>query len=53
MHLNPMSSDELNTKLESTHELTKDAMLEKVVLTASAYFCLSTEMRFILQKEPR
>lgn len=26
-------------------------MLEKVVLIASAYFCVATEIRFILQKE--
>ncbi len=48
MHLNMMGAEELNTKLENTHELTKDTMLEKVVLITSAYFCIATEICFIL-----
>ena len=48
MHLNMMKEQELNAKIENTHELTKDTMLEKVVLIASAYFCIATEIRFIL-----
>ena len=51
MHLNMMKEQELNARIENTHELTKDTMLEKVVLVASAYFCVATEIRFILQKE--
>ena len=51
MHLNMMKEQELNAKIENTHELTKDTMLEKVVLITSAYFCIATEIRFILQKE--
>ena len=50
MHLNMMRDQELNAKIENTHELTKDTMLEKVVLISSAYFCIATEIRFILQK---
>ena len=46
-----MKDQELNAKLENTHELNKDTMLEKVVLITSAYFCVATEIRFILQKE--
>jgi len=46
-----MKEQELNARIENTHELTKDTMLEKVVLVASAYFCVATEIRFILQKE--
>ena len=48
MHLNMMKEQELNAKIENTHELTKDTMLEKVVLITSAYFCIATEIRFIL-----
>ena len=51
MHLNMMREQELNSKVENTHELTKDTMLEKVVLITSAYFCIATEIRFILQKD--
>lgn len=48
MHLNMMKEAELGSTVENTHELTKDTMLEKVVLIASAYFCIATEIRFIL-----
>ena len=51
MHLNMMKEQELNAKIENTHELTKDTMLEKVVLITSSYFCVATEIRFILSKE--
>ena len=50
MHLNMMRDQELNSRIENTHELCKDTMLEKVVLITSAYFCIATEIRFILQK---
>jgi len=50
MHLSLMGADELNTKLENSHELCKDSMLEKIVLISVAYFCIGTEMRFIIQK---
>ena len=35
---------------ETSHELCKDAMLEKIVLISVGYFCIATEMRFIMQK---
>jgi hypothetical protein len=35
---------------ETSHDLCKDAMLEKIVLISVAYFCIATEMRFIIQK---
>lgn len=44
MHLSPMNLDELHSKLEITHELNRDAMLEKIVLVTVAYFCLGTEL---------
>ena len=51
MHLNMMKDLELNARVENTHELAKDTMLEKIVLMTSAYFCIATEIRFIIQKE--
>ena len=48
MHLSLMSSEELGAQLESTHELGKDSMLEKIVLVTVAYFCIATEMRFLV-----
>jgi len=50
MHLNCMRTDELNTKVEQSHELGKDAMLVKVVLIVTAYFCIATEMKFIIKE---
>ena len=50
MHLNMMRETELNLNLDNTLELNKDTMLEKVVLITSAYFCIATEIRFILEK---
>ena len=37
-------------KIEKTHEFSKDAMLEKVVLIASAYFCVAMEIKFIMEE---
>ena len=51
MHLSPMNLDELHSKLEITHELNWDAILEKIVLVAVAYFCLGTELRFMATKD--
>ncbi len=50
MHLSLMGAEELNAKLETTHELGKDSMLEKIVLVSVAFFCIGTEMRFLMQK---
>ncbi len=53
-----MNTEELNDspsqdgRLEqTTHELGKDSMLEKIVLVSVAYFCIATEMRFIMSKK--
>jgi hypothetical protein len=43
MHLAGMTLDELCYPEELTHELHKDAMLEKIILVCTAYFCLGTE----------
>lgn len=40
-------------QFETSHELCKDAMLEKIVLISVAYFCIATEMRFIMQKDKK
>lgn len=50
------SIDTLKSKskiqFETSHELCKDAMLEKIVLISASYFCIATEMRYIIQKQP-
>eukprot|EP00347_Sterkiella_histriomuscorum_P000936 403373959 len=51
MHLTPMNTDELAAKLDRTHELNKDAMLEKIILFVVSFFCVGTELRFLSQKE--
>jgi hypothetical protein len=43
MHLAAMALDELSFPTELSHELNKDAMLEKIILVCTAYFCLGTE----------
>ena len=40
----------MNTVVDKTHEFSKDAMLEKVVLITSAYFCMSMEIKFQLKE---
>jgi hypothetical protein len=56
MHLSLMGAEEINDNNNSksleqtTHELCKDSMLEKIVLVSVAYFCIATEMRFLMQK---
>jgi len=47
MHLSPMNADEMATQLDRTHELNKDAMLEKIILIVVSYFCMGTELRFL------
>ena len=56
MHLSLMGAEEINDNNNSksleqtTHELCKDSMLEKIVLVSVAYFCIATEMRFLMAK---
>ena len=47
MHLLPMSLEELNLYLDNSHELSRDAMLEKIILLTVSYFCVGTELRFL------
>ena len=52
MHLAAMSLDELNYPTDSSHELNKDSMLEKIILLCTSYFCLGTEFRFLSLSTP-
>ena len=47
MHLSPMNTDELTYKLDRSHEINKDAMLEKIILLIVSFFCVGTELRFL------
>ena len=47
MHLLPMSLEELNLHIDNSHELSRDAMLEKLNLLSVSYFCVGTELRFL------
>jgi len=47
MHLQPLSSEELNLHIDNSHELSRDAILEKIILLTVSYFCVGTELRFI------
>lgn len=46
MNLTPMNSDELNSQSDIFQELSKDTMLEKIILYVVSYFCVGTEIRF-------
>jgi hypothetical protein len=63
MHLSPLNFDELsplvtikkenlpkksfNSAADYLYELSKDAMLEKILLLSVGYFCVGTELRFL------
>ena len=49
MQLQPISlKNDLLTQCRNECELSRDSFLEKIALMSVAYFCVSTEMRFIL-----
>ena len=48
MHLQPLSSQEMNLHVDNSHELTRDAILEKVILLTVSYFCVVTVLRFLM-----
>lgn len=57
MNMTPLKFDELNNLLilddvaeRTTQEISKDSLLEKLVQLSVSYFCVGTEIRFILQK---
>jgi len=37
----------MNLHVDNSHELSRDAMLEKIVLLTVSYFCVGTELRFL------
>ena len=47
MHLQPLSSEEMNLHIDNSHELSRDAMLQKIILITVSYFCVGTELRFL------
>lgn len=47
MHLQPLSTEEMNLHVDNSHELSRDAMLEKIILLTVSYFCVGTELRFL------
>ena len=51
MHLSPLGLQEMNLQLDNSHELTRDAILEKIVLLSISYFCVGTELRFLSQNK--
>lgn len=51
MHLSPLTLQEMYLQLDNSHELTRDALLEKVVLLSISYFCVGTELRFLSQNQ--
>jgi hypothetical protein len=53
MHLSPFGIQEMNLQLDNSHELTRDAILEKIVLLSIAYFCVGTELRFLSQNKSK
>jgi hypothetical protein len=53
MHLLPMSLEELNLHIDNSHELSRDAMLEKIILLSVSYFCVGTELRFLSSTTPK
>lgn len=53
MHLLPMSLEELNLHVDNSHELSRDAMLEKIILLSVSYFCVGTELRFLTAQQAK
>ena len=48
MQLTPMTMKDLLSSSRNEIELSRDSFLEKISLLAVSYFCVSTEMRFLL-----
>mmetsp|Transcript_24207 Transcript_24207/g.37272 ORF Transcript_24207/g.37272 Transcript_24207/m.37272 type:complete len:130 (-) Transcript_24207:2509-2898(-) len=47
MHLQPLCTEEMNLHVDNSHELSRDAILEKIILLTVSYFCVGTELRFL------
>jgi hypothetical protein len=37
----------MNLHIDNSHELSRDAILEKIILLTVSYFCVGTELRFL------
>jgi hypothetical protein len=37
----------MNLHIDNSHELSRDAMLQKIILLTVSYFCVGTELRFL------
>ena len=37
----------MNLHVDNSHELSRDAVLEKIILLTVSYFCVGTELRFL------
>ena len=48
MQVQPISMKDLLSSTRNEAELSRDSFLEKLSLLSVSYFCVSTEMRFIL-----
>ena len=49
MQLQPVNVKDLLTMNRNETELSRESFLEKISLLCVSYFCVSTEMRFLLQ----
>ena len=49
MQLSPHTVYDIISQNEKELELTRESILDKISLIASAYFCISTEKRFLSQ----
>ncbi len=54
MHLTPLEFDDLNrSNVNVVLELSKDQMLDKMLLLIASYFCTGTELRFLSCKDAK
>ena len=50
MQIAPVTLQDIMVNYDKELELSRESLLEKVALTTSAYFCISTEKRFMSQE---
>lgn len=48
MQIQALSNKELLFVPKDEYELTRDSFLEKIAIVSVGYFCISTEMRFLI-----
>jgi hypothetical protein len=49
MQITPLTVHDMYSSLGVEVELTRDSILEKISFLAVSYFCISTELRFLVQ----